>query len=900
MKKWITISLTLVACGAFAGALSPWWLPLFGLAGPGNEMIRPLKDLWPWLVWVLIGALALLLVNLRWDRIFRRAQSRRLVDEAEDWSDDFRIGSDVPLELANQEPEHEPESHKAKVRFFAEQLEPLERQESLPIAAAERAATPVFASEPEPPLDPGPAPLAATHPESLHSPEPQAEPVAAPEPAPLRPKKYRERVTVAFADEPEAEVVELPPTGELLSPLAPAGDDGAGDKLTSSDIANAATIAQAEQLPATYFQLPPLPEFFTGRATELAALSAAADDPAFTSLGIQGPGGVGKTALALALAHQLAPRFPDAQFYLDLRGTSTRPLTIADIQAHILRVYQPDLRLPESAAALQQAYETALTGKQALLLLDNAANLAQVNQLPPPPGCLLILTTRANFSLPGMFPYPLEQFPEAEAAALLLRLVPRIGEHAAQIARQCGSLPLALHLAASSLAQRPELTAASYSWKLAQVTQRMTTAGQGHAYEPALTLSYELLSAGLQKLWRTLAVFPDTFDVTGAAAVWTLHPERALRALRRLMEFELVEGNLATGRYRLHDLKQAFANTLLRDAERRVCLQNHAEYYQSVLHEADALYEQSGAALKRGLGLVDRDWHNIEAGQAWAAINAEVDLAACELCSSYPDAGRYVLDLRQPPRERLRWCEAALAAASRLNRRKAESRHLLALGQAHWQLNEIEQAQQHYEGALAIAREQADHGGTARALNGLGRVYYARKAFDEARAQHAQALESARANGDQRSEAQALGGLGLIQAGLGEWQAAHELFQQQLTLTRATGDQRGEASALTQLGSCRAALKAFDEALELHEQALTLAREMGDRRGEAAALGGLGLARLGQGETAQAAAYFAEQLRVARDAGDQRNETLANENLRAANLAEPPAAPASAAHDHSS
>lgn len=803
MKKWLTISFALIAFGALITALLRWLLPMMGLAGAGNEMIQPLDGLLPWLIWVFIAALALLLINLRWDRIFRQAKTRRLVDEAEDWSDDFRIGNDVPLELANQQPDQPqpdqppdppPAIPSSKVRLFPEQLEPVERQEAIPVSM------PTDSPSKEKEVDP-PAPAARW---SVEAPLP----------------KRRDRVTVAFAEEPESQVVELPNSVTLTVPAAQETET-----FTPSDIAKAATLAQTESLSTTYHQLPPPPEAFTGRTAALEALNTALIR--HSQLLLHGPGGMGKTALALALAHQLTPHYPDAQFYLDLRGNSARPLSTAEAQTQLLRAQQADSATP---AELQTAYQAAFEGKRALFVLDNAADLQQLQPLLPSEDCLVIVTTRQPFALPDAFALKLETLTQNEAAELLSRLTPRCAEQAAAIAEHCGGLPLALRLVANALAQRPELTATNFTAKLAQLATRLNNA---NPLETALTLSYEMLSPGLQKLWRTLTVFPGTFDVTGAAAVWTLHPERALKALHRLMEFELVEGQLATGRYRLHDLKHAFAAKLLTEPERQAAQQSHAEYYQSVLHEADALYEQGGDALQRGLGLVTRDWHNIQAGQIWAAANATESQAAAELCASYPDAGRYVLDLRQSPRERLRWCETALAAATRLGRHRAEGRHLLALGQAYLRLSEDAQARDYFERALAIAHEYSDQSGVARALIGLGALRYEAADFAASLNRFTQALDAARQANDHRAAAQALGGQALAQAASGAHDAAQTALDLALAITCEIGDLVGQGQVHFQFALVYEKAGEPARAVVEAQKALALLLQVGSTQAEA-------------------------------------------------------------------
>lgn len=800
MKKWLTISFTFIAFGALVTALLRWLLPMMGLAGAGNEMIQPLEGLLPWLVWIFIAALALLLINLRWDRIFRGPKARRLVDEAEEWSDDFRIGNDAPLEPAHPEPEPAPAIPRSRVRLFPEQLEPVERQEAVPVSTA---------------------PISTATPPQLTERVAETPAPAPPPEAPL--PKTRDRVTVAFAEEPEAQVVELPNSG----PLTGLDARRATETITPADIAKAATLAQTESLSTTYHQLPPRPEAFTGRAAALTALNNALIR--HSQLLLHGPGGIGKTALALALAHQLAPHYPDAQFYLDLRGNSAYPLTAAEAQTQLLRAQPQGLASSAIPAELQAAYQMAFVGKRTLLVLDNVADWQQLQALLPPEDCLVIVTARQPLVLPDGFTLKLESLTDLESAELLTRLVPRFGEHAADIVKQCGGLPMALRLVANAFVQRPELTTANFAAKLSQLAARLP---QATPRDTALALSYEMLSHGLQKLWRTLAIFPDTFDVTGAAAVWTLHPERALKALHRLMGFELVEGQLATGRYRLHDLKHAFAAKLLSEPERQAAQQSHAEYYQSVLHEADALYEQGGDALQRGLGLVTRDWHNIEAGQAWAAAHAAENQAAAELCASYPDAGRYVLELRQPPRERLRWCETALTAAARLGRHKAEGRHLLALGLACLRLGEDTQARNHFERALAIAQEYFDQSSIARALNGLGVLCYQAADLTRALDYHTQALEAARDANDHRAAAQALGGQGLVYAANGASDVAQAVLELELNINREIGDLAGQGHAHFHFALAYEKAGAQSRAVAEAQHALSLLLQVGSTQAE--------------------------------------------------------------------
>src|SRR5262249_3863826 len=120
----------------------------------------------------------------------------------------------------------------------------------------------------------------------------------------------------------------------------------------------------------------------------------------------------------------------------------------------------------DDLAQLQARYQATLEGKRMLILADDAKDIAQVRPLIPPPGCALLVTGRARFTLPGMATCDLEALPEAEAMELLLEICPRIGEAAARLAQLCGCLPLALRISASVLASDDTLGVARYLKRL--------------------------------------------------------------------------------------------------------------------------------------------------------------------------------------------------------------------------------------------------------------------------------------------------------------------------------------------------------------------------------------------------------------------------------------------------
>ncbi|MGB8509465.1 MAG: DUF4062 domain-containing protein, partial [Pyrinomonadaceae bacterium] len=310
------------------------------------------------------------------------------------------------------------------------------------------------------------------------------------------------------------------------------GDSVAGDKIGGDTVARDKVTniynAPAAALPALH-QLPPPPRDFTGREAELNELMAQIERGGATISGLQGLGGIGKTALALKLAERLAPRYADAQFYLDLKGASAQAVSVADALSHVIRAYHPTAKLPEGEAELRALYLSVLHGQSALLLMDNAAGREQVEPLVPPASCVLLVTSRRHFQLPGLHPLSLDTLLPADARLLLLKIAPRITERADEIAHLCGYLPLALRLAASALAERVNLSPAEYVRRLSDAQRRL------ELVEASLALSYELLNPATQKLWRALSVFPDTFDTAAAAAVWEMDADAALDTLGELV-----------------------------------------------------------------------------------------------------------------------------------------------------------------------------------------------------------------------------------------------------------------------------------------------------------------------------------------------------------------------------
>jgi tetratricopeptide (TPR) repeat protein len=643
--------------------------------------------------------------------------------------------------------------------------------------------------------------------------------------------------------------------------------------------------------PIVPHQIPPPPRYFKGREDEIGDILSNFEKGA-TITGIRGMGGIGKTALALVLADKIKNKFPDGQIFIEMRGTSTNPalppLTPDEAMSHAIRAFSPADKLPENSNELGGLYHSILAGKRVLLLLDNAASAEQVEPLLPPEGCSVLITSRIKFALPGLAEKDLDILPPDKACELLLDIAPRIGGGADKLAKLCGYLPLALRNAAKTLAERKNLGVSEYELRLRNKMERL------ELVKASFSISYDLMSPGRKRQWRSLSVFPADFDRSAAAAVLKMAPGPSAESLSDLVRLSLVDyvqiPDAKDGRYKLHDLVRLFAESCLEPSEVVDAQQKHAKHFLKVLSKADKLYRKGGNSILAGLELFDREWANIKVGHAWTKnkiqghrklikIDSKI---ALEMANSYANDGIYILDLRLHPRYQIDWLETGLIAARIMGDRCAEGNHLGNLGRAYYSLGEIRKAIEYYEQALAIACEIGDKRNEGVWLDNLGRAYADLSETRKAIKYHEQALAIAREIGNKRGEGVDLGNLGNAYAALGETLKAVEYYDQALAIAQEIGDKRIEGTVLGNQGNLGLAYAAFGEKsknIEYYDKALAIAREIGDRRNEGAWLGNLGRAYAALGETRKAIEYYEQALKIAQEIGNRQNEGEILKNL---------------------
>jgi DNA-binding SARP family transcriptional activator/tetratricopeptide (TPR) repeat protein len=682
-----------------------------------------------------------------------------------------------------------------------------------------------------------------------------------------------------------------------------------------------AHLAGDRPAPVTPRQLPAAPAHFTGRAGELEALSellgkAARTGGTIVISAISGTAGVGKTALAVQWAHQVADRFPDGQLYVNLRGYDPdQPMTAADALAGFLRALGvAGVVIPVRADERAALYRSLLAGRRMLIVADNAADVEQVRPLlPGTHSCVAVVTSRDSLgglvARDGALRLDLDLMPPEEAVGLLRALIGgRVDADpgaAAALADQCSRLPLALRVAAELAVGRPAAPLADLVNELADQQRPLDILNAGGdprtAVRAVFSWSFQYLDVGTARAFRMLGLHPGPdIDRYAAAALTGTTRERADQVLGLLARAQLIQFT-GPGRYGMHDLLRAYARELgtaqdTRD-ERRAALTLLFDYY---LHTAAAAMNtlipaerhrrphvpQPAAPAPPVAGPVAaRAWLDAErailvavaghaASEGWpghAAHLAAILFRYFEVGGHYPE-GRVVHT-------------HALHAARQSGDRTAQADALRSLGALDARQGRYQQAVGQLRQALAIFREIGDYTGEARTLGYLGIVDWWQGRYRQAAVHLGRALAIFREIGDQFGQVATLNNLGLALIRRGRYRAAANCFQQALALSREIGYRNDEAQALDNLGCVERMQGRYQQAAVHHQQALAVFREIGHRSSEAYALDNLGVVERMQGRCQQAADQHEQALILFREIGDLFGEAQAlngiGETLRA-------------------
>ncbi|QJT02370.1 tetratricopeptide repeat protein [Streptomyces asoensis] len=587
---------------------------------------------------------------------------------------------------------------------------------------------------------------------------------------------------------------------ELAEPSAPAAQP-------------AVVRVRPAQLPAT------VPDF-TGRSAfvrELSEVLARAGDGTggggrvMAVSALAGIGGVGKTTLAVHVAHQARPAFPDGQLYVDLQGAGPRSAEPETVLGSFLRALgTADSAIPDSLAERAALYRSVLDGRRVLVLLDNAKDAAQIRPLlPGTEGCAALVTSRVRMvDLAGAHLVDLDVMSPEEALALFTRIVgeERVAAErkaALDVVAACGFLPLAIRIAASRLAARRTWTVSVLAAKLADERRRLDELQAGDlAVKATFELGYGALEPAQARAFRLLGLAdgPDT-SLAAAAAVLDLPVEDTEDLLESLVDTSLLE-SAAPGRYRFHDLVRLYARACAdRDeppGERDAALSRLLDFY---LATAAGVYAIERPGDRTVVHLEPTSYRGLSFGERTQALDWLFAEAQCLLaCARQQQTGsglRRAVDLL--------WAAKDLAESG-ANAKQYE-----------WAATALRDA----------AQDAADVRAESRARTALSNVHLAAGRYAEADEEARRAIELATAADDATPVSWAATDRGIIALNQGRYEEAERLLTTARDGYRADGNRPGEASALCNLAQLHQRMNRADSAVSLAQQGVDIFQQLG-------------------------------------------------------------------------
>jgi tetratricopeptide (TPR) repeat protein len=652
---------------------------------------------------------------------------------------------------------------------------------------------------------------------------------------------------------------------------------------------------------------------FTGRAAEIGSLLAAVPNDTAASVGavggtavicaIDGMAGVGKTVLALRVAHQVATRYPDGQLFVDLRAHTPAqpPLDPAAALDGLLRaVGVAGARVPDTLHERAALWRAELTSRRVLIVLDNAATATQVRPLlPAASGCLVLVTSRRRLAdLDTHHTFSLGLLPGSEARELFTALVghDRVAAESSaadEVIKLCGQLPLAVRIAAARLRSRPGWTIAHLADRLRDGQRRLVELSIGdRSVAAAFELSYLQLAPDRQRLFRLLGLHPGCeIDVHLAAALTETDIDTADEQLEDLVDLHLLQQH-APGRYCFHDLLREHARaTAYRtesETERQQAIDRVLDYYLTVTWLATRHFELYGhndqpevaqppaqqpdlCTFAASVAWLDNERGDLITAIRYAAFHGR-QWHAWRLANQL---WRY-FDQRGHVHDWISTHHVALEAARELDDIVGIAAIHRSLGSVRWHTGRYHTALDHYQQALACYRRIGDEWGQAATLNNMANAYVLLGCYQEAQDYFQQAMAIMEHNGQRKPLGVMMASLADLYEKQGRDEEAEPLYNRALDIHRANGDRQLEAYALVHLGDITARAGGYDKAMDLYEHALVLFTEVGGQNGVARTLRCMGTLHRSLGDFGTALDHHRRALAAVRgkDLGNTETEGI--------------------------
>ena len=643
-------------------------------------------------------------------------------------------------------------------------------------------------------------------------------------------------------------------------------------------------------------QVPAATAGFAGRERELQALDDLADawgdDRGRTTITVvDGAGGMGKTALARHWAHRAADRFPDGQLYVNLRGFGPgEPVDPTAAAGTLLSTFgAADDQIPAGVEARTALLRTALSGKRALVVLDNARDVEQVRPLLPGSDAFVVVTSRNQLrglvSRDGARRITVAPLSGAESQAMVEGIAAgATAEVTRELADLCGRVPLALAVAAEQVARAAEPEPTDLLTELRDEQGRLDALSSGDDLSTdvraVLSWSYRTADEESARLFRLMALAPGPdISVPAAAALANLPGGRVRQLLDRLAAAHLVEEKPGR-RFEQHDLIRAYAAELVgaddpeetSAAMRRVLLWYRATAVKArgklSAHQGISFEESDEVeALEFNDRATAGDWLDDERANLVEAVwvSARIGLHSCswQLAAAL---NRYFVH-RRPWDHRIPVFERGLASARLAGDRYGEAVLLACLGDIHHFLQNYEKSVELTEQALEIYQELGDARGQVGMLTNIGTSLAESGQVDSALGHHRQAADACRALDDPRAQSLVLANLAAAYSFAERYADAAAAAEEAVAESRSVGDSLSEADALDELGQARSGLGAHAEAIGLFQSALETYRAI-DHPFEAPTLHHLAQAHLAAGHPGRARETWRRALVRANELGD--------------------------------
>jgi DNA-binding SARP family transcriptional activator len=651
-------------------------------------------------------------------------------------------------------------------------------------------------------------------------------------------------------------------------------------------------------------QLPPDVSDFTGR-DEQVAMAVAAVVPAGGAtvpvLAVYGKPGVGKTALAVHVAHRVRAHFPGGQLHVDLHGHGSAPEEPHEVLARFLGALGvPGDAIPDHPAERAALYRSRTADQRVLVVLDNAADEAQVLPLlPGTAGSAVVVTSRAPLTvLPGAHRLALDVLDNDACERMLTTILgaDRTSEEPTQVERLaelCGRLPLALRIAAGRLAAQPHWLVRTLVDRLTDERRRLSELSLGGVeVRASLELSRQALPDADAYAFTCLGLLPTSeFGAWALAALLGEPVDEAERRLDTLVQVQLVEyaGRDTTGRtrYRLHDLIRAYvvelADTCGAEERRAATDRLHGAWVVMTTEVARRLsprrpppvpvavqpWPVSGAEdlTTDAVAWLESEWRNLV-----SAVESDVDDGATGFAWQVAASVSTMLETRGYFNDLRSLQLSGLRSAERVGDLQARAAMLCGLAAVDLARHDLTAARQGYEKSLAMYQELGDAWGCAHASHGMAKVLRWTGDVDEALVLCDRAAEQFRAVGDELEAALAGQIAAVIHYERGNWDQAVALAQSSLPVFTETGDRLSECATWGTLGLAMTRRGDAVRGEQYLRRALSLAEDIGIVLYRAYARGALGDHLVLQGRHVEARALFEMALEVMRTVGSRLGE----------------------------